>query len=262
MFSKLLASIRGQWMGALALFLVLSGGVAYAADTIGSADVINNSLLSEDLANNKAVKSADVINESLTGSDVADRSGVDTCPDGSERLGQLCVRVSHLSINWEAANLYCRDVDTAPAHTRQKGSGSKLTTTSALEMPRSGPRSGTTLNSVLIAAKDGLSPKGYIGSVQPTSTSPRDRLRDDSDQLRHQGRSSPALLALDPAFAQSAGLTTGRVRRYCVGDVAGERGDHPSPGGCLEPAGRRGHPRPGPSGGRVRQCPQRRRAGH
>ena len=57
---KLLASIRGQWIGALALFLVLSGGVAYAADTIGSADVINNSLLSEDLANNKAVKSADV----------------------------------------------------------------------------------------------------------------------------------------------------------------------------------------------------------
>ena len=29
------------------------------------------------------------------------------------------------------------------------------------------------LNSVLIVAKDGLSPKGYIGSVQPTSTSPQ-----------------------------------------------------------------------------------------
>ena len=37
-------------MGALALFLVLAGGTAYAANTIGSADVIDESLTADDLA--------------------------------------------------------------------------------------------------------------------------------------------------------------------------------------------------------------------
>jgi len=50
----------------------LTGGVAYAANTVGSADVIDNSLLSADLKNNQAVKSADVTNENLTGVDLAD----------------------------------------------------------------------------------------------------------------------------------------------------------------------------------------------
>jgi len=70
MFSKALVHLRRQWMGALALFLVLTGGIAYAADTIGSSDVIDNSLLSADLANNKAVKSADVANGQLNDEDV------------------------------------------------------------------------------------------------------------------------------------------------------------------------------------------------
>ena len=72
MIHTALAHLRAQWMGALALFLVIAGGTAYAANTIGSADVINESLLSEDiqnngvasidLDNNRAVKSADVAN--------------------------------------------------------------------------------------------------------------------------------------------------------------------------------------------------------
>ncbi len=53
---RVIAHLRRQWMGALALFLVLTGGVAYAADTIGSSDVINES---EDLKNND-VLSADL----------------------------------------------------------------------------------------------------------------------------------------------------------------------------------------------------------
>ena len=69
MFSKAIASLK-DWSGVLALFLVLTGGVAYAADTIGSSDVIDNSLLSADLANNKAVKSADVANGQLNDEDV------------------------------------------------------------------------------------------------------------------------------------------------------------------------------------------------
>ena len=68
-------------MGAFALFLVIAGGTAYAANTIGSSDVINNSLLSEDikdnavasidLDNNRAVRSADVANGQLNDEDIA-----------------------------------------------------------------------------------------------------------------------------------------------------------------------------------------------
>jgi hypothetical protein len=68
--SKLIAHLRAQWMGALALFLVIAGGTAYAANTIGSNDVIDNSLLSADLKNNQAVKSADVADGQLDGKDV------------------------------------------------------------------------------------------------------------------------------------------------------------------------------------------------
>ena len=72
MLSKLLTGIRRQWIGSLALFLVLTGGVAYAAATIGSADVIDESLRSVDLKNGAAVKGLDVVDESLAGADVAE----------------------------------------------------------------------------------------------------------------------------------------------------------------------------------------------
>ena len=41
MIRTVLAHLRAQWMGALALFLVLAGGTAYAANTIGTSDIIN-----------------------------------------------------------------------------------------------------------------------------------------------------------------------------------------------------------------------------
>ena len=50
----------------LALFLAL-GGTAYAAATIGSAQVVDNSLESRDLRDNAAVQSRDVLNDNLTG---------------------------------------------------------------------------------------------------------------------------------------------------------------------------------------------------
>ena len=50
----------------LALFVAL-GGTAYAAATIGSSQVIDNSLQSVDLKDNAGVKSADVVNDSATG---------------------------------------------------------------------------------------------------------------------------------------------------------------------------------------------------
>ena len=51
--SRLIALVRGQWAGLLALFLVIAGGTAYAANTIGSSDVIDESLLSADLKNDR-----------------------------------------------------------------------------------------------------------------------------------------------------------------------------------------------------------------
>ncbi len=59
-------------MATLAVFIAL-GGAAYAADTVGSEDVIDESLASVDLKNNQ-VRSADVQNESLIGADVNDGS--------------------------------------------------------------------------------------------------------------------------------------------------------------------------------------------
>jgi hypothetical protein len=53
----------------LALFVALSG-TAYAAATIGSADVIDNSLQSVDLKDGAAVKGADVTDDSILGADV------------------------------------------------------------------------------------------------------------------------------------------------------------------------------------------------
>ena len=78
MIRTVLAHLRAQWMGALALFLVLAGGTAYAANTIGSSDIINGQVKSADIGNNQ-VRSADVrddtiANGGLTGKDIIEGS--------------------------------------------------------------------------------------------------------------------------------------------------------------------------------------------
>jgi hypothetical protein len=79
MLHSVLAHLRAQWMGALALALVIGGGTAYAANTIGSSDVIDESLQSVDVKNgeigsqdlkNNATQGVDVRDGSLTGKDV------------------------------------------------------------------------------------------------------------------------------------------------------------------------------------------------
>ena len=69
MLAKLFGHLRQQWMGALALLLVLTGGVAYAANTVGSSDIIDESILSQDLKNSE-VGSADLKNNAVQGVDV------------------------------------------------------------------------------------------------------------------------------------------------------------------------------------------------
>ena len=98
MFSRLVAQVRQQWMGALALFLVLTGGAAYAANTVSSSDIVDNQVFSADVRNdtlagggltavdlrsdavgpaeilNGGVRSLDVQDESLTAADIHNES--------------------------------------------------------------------------------------------------------------------------------------------------------------------------------------------
>lgn len=106
MVAKFLAHVRAQWMGALALFLVIAGGTAYAANTIGSSDIIDESIQSVDIKNAQ-VRTADVANQNLTGLDVKDQSGVDTCTHGTTRYGELCVRGTTTVTTANSAILAC-----------------------------------------------------------------------------------------------------------------------------------------------------------
>ena len=69
--SRLVVLVRGQWAGLLALFLVIAGGTAYAADTIGSSDIIDESILSQDVKNGE-VKTTDIGNNQVQSVDVKD----------------------------------------------------------------------------------------------------------------------------------------------------------------------------------------------
>jgi hypothetical protein len=94
-------------MATVAVFVAL-GGAAYAAGTVGSADVIDNSLGSVDLKNNAAVQGHDVRNGTLSGADIAPQTGVDTCIGGSTRYGPLCALVSAGGAQgWSAAQDTC-----------------------------------------------------------------------------------------------------------------------------------------------------------
>ena len=66
MRSKFFVHLRRQWMGALALFLVLAGGTAYAANSVFSEDIVDGEVKSVDIGNNQ-VRSADVRDDSLAG---------------------------------------------------------------------------------------------------------------------------------------------------------------------------------------------------
>jgi hypothetical protein len=60
-------------MSTLALVLALGGGVAYAANTVFSSDIVNGEVKSVDIGTGQ-VQSVDVTNEGLTGADIANNS--------------------------------------------------------------------------------------------------------------------------------------------------------------------------------------------
>jgi hypothetical protein len=86
--SRFTELVRTQWAGLLALFLVIAGGTAYAANTIGSSDIINDSIRSIDVRDDTltggglgnadlkagSVRSSEVAADSLTGADIANQS--------------------------------------------------------------------------------------------------------------------------------------------------------------------------------------------
>jgi hypothetical protein len=76
MFSKLRSRrpSHATVVAYVALFVALGGTSAYAAATIDGDDVIDESLTSDDLANDKAVQGSDVIDGSLVSADVLDGS--------------------------------------------------------------------------------------------------------------------------------------------------------------------------------------------
>jgi hypothetical protein len=87
MASRVSAHIRSNIVGYVAVFIALSG-TAYAADTIGSSDVIDESLLSQDLKNGE-VRSSDIDNGGISTDDISNSNGVlsgdvrdDTLPGG------------------------------------------------------------------------------------------------------------------------------------------------------------------------------------
>ena len=99
-----------QWAGFVARFLVIAGDTAYAANTIGSTDIINGQVKSADIGTGQ-VQSIDVKSEGLTGDDVADQSGVDTCVSSTTRIGQLCFKAENSDRNWNQALEFCAGLD-------------------------------------------------------------------------------------------------------------------------------------------------------
>ena len=92
----------------------LTGGVAYAANTVFSTDIVNGEVKSLDIGNNQ-VYSADVrddtlANGGLTGADIKNKSGVDTC-EISLRIGDLCFRAENQNRTWDQALAHCGNLD-------------------------------------------------------------------------------------------------------------------------------------------------------
>jgi hypothetical protein len=111
MLARLLAQLRQQWMGALALFLVLTGGTAYAANTVLSSDIVDGEVKSVDIGTSQ-IRSGDVRNDNLSAgglssTDLAPGSvGPSEVTDGTLNDEDVAERVFN----------FTGDIGTVPAH--------------------------------------------------------------------------------------------------------------------------------------------------
>lgn len=132
MLRKFGSHLADQWMGALALFLVLGSGTAWAVNgplqgknTVGSADIINNEVASADIGDGRIlnadladnlVNGQKVTDGSLTGTDIANLSVTDanlapnaipadgSLDDGSTKIAPDAIRSSELQQSSVAAS--------------------------------------------------------------------------------------------------------------------------------------------------------------
>ena len=90
-FKRIARHARANVVAYLALFIALGGTSAYAANTIGSADIIDDSILTQDLKNAQvksqdlatdAVGSAKILDNNILGSDIRNQTvtGSDIAP--------------------------------------------------------------------------------------------------------------------------------------------------------------------------------------
>jgi hypothetical protein len=70
MFRKLRPRSAYDLMAAIAFFIAVAGGTAFAANTIGSSDVIDDSLLGADIQGKNASSTRAGVNGTITGADV------------------------------------------------------------------------------------------------------------------------------------------------------------------------------------------------
>ena len=82
MFNGIRSHLRSQWIGALALFLVLAGGGAYAASQIGPEDIKRNAVRAKHIKKNQ-VRTKHIRDEAITEAKLADGLQGDQGPAGS-----------------------------------------------------------------------------------------------------------------------------------------------------------------------------------
>ena len=118
---RLIEHVRSQWMGALALFLVIAGGTAYAANTIGSSDIVNGQVKSPDIGtgqvqsvdvrddtlSNGGLGSADIADGALNDEDIAKTRFVSFSGDIGEVGANECVDRPVSGINVAPGDISC-----------------------------------------------------------------------------------------------------------------------------------------------------------
>ena len=107
MAGRVVGAVRDQWMGALALFIVLAAGTAQAADTVFSTDIVDGQVKTVDLAGaavtsdrlaagavttdkikDGAIQGRDVLDNNLKGADI-DESTLSNIGGGGPAGGDL-----------------------------------------------------------------------------------------------------------------------------------------------------------------------------
>ena len=96
MLSRLLVHLRSQWIGVLALLLALTGGTAYAANTVFSEDIVNGEVRSVDISDTNGVRSIDVRDETQDGGGL---TAIDLKPDsvGTSEIVPDAIRGSEIA---------------------------------------------------------------------------------------------------------------------------------------------------------------------